>query len=264
MTLVFYLGTHRPTWLWQFTDTPLFVSHRILTKRTSPYPKATTEWALDSGGFTELSMYGEWRTTPTEYVTAIRRYTTELGNLAWASPQDWMCEPWITAKTGLTVEQHQRRTIDNYLELRSLAPDLPFVPVLQGWELADYHRCVDLYEQAGVDLTTTPVVGVGSVCRRQSEGGIALILETLHSRGLALHGYGVKTEGLQLSAPFLASADSMAWSYGARMEALNGGGHPGCAHATCANCPKYALRWRERLLAGLRWQQDTIPIGATA
>ena len=46
-----------------------------------------------------------------------------------------MCEPFMLAKTGLTVAEHQARTVANYLELRSLAPELPFVPVLQGWSL---------------------------------------------------------------------------------------------------------------------------------
>ena len=251
----FYLGTHRPTWLWRLDDVPLFVSHRILGERKSTFPRATTDWALDSGGFTELSMFGEWRTTPQTYIAAVRRYVEEIGRLDWASPQDWMCEPWITAKTGLTVTEHQQRTVDNYLQLRDMAPDLPFVPVLQGWELDDYHRCADLYEQAGVDLTTAHTVGVGSVCRRQGETSIAVILESLHDRGLALHGFGVKTEGLQLAAPFLRSADSLAWSYGARYRQPL----PECrGHKTCANCLRWALRWRDRILADLRYQQSTL------
>jgi hypothetical protein len=43
-----------------------------------------------------------------------------------------MCEPWITAKTGRTVAEHQRRTVDNLVRLRGLAPDLPIIPVVQG------------------------------------------------------------------------------------------------------------------------------------
>ncbi len=99
--LTFYLGTHQPHWLGRI-DVPLFVSHRRLADRHT-YPTTHTRWALDSGGFTELNLYGEWRTTPKEYAAAVRRYAVELGNLAWASPQDWMCEPWVVAKTGLSV-----------------------------------------------------------------------------------------------------------------------------------------------------------------
>ena len=45
---------------------------------------------------------------------------------------DWMCEPAMLARTGLTVAEHQAGTVANYLELRAAAPELPFIPVLQG------------------------------------------------------------------------------------------------------------------------------------
>jgi hypothetical protein len=72
-----------------------------------------------------------------------------------------MCEPVMIKRTGLSVHEHQERTGSNYLELRALAPHLPFVPVIQGWQLADYLRCVALYESAGVNLAPLPRVGLG-------------------------------------------------------------------------------------------------------
>lgn len=253
----FFLGTHRPTWLWTVTDVPLFISHRVLRERKTPFPRATTDWALDSGGFTELNLYGEWRTTPEEYMAAVRRYANELGGLQWASPQDWMCEPWVVEKTGLTVAEHQERTVENYLILREMAPNLPFIPVLQGWELADYHRHADAYAEAGVDLTSQPVVGIGSVCRRQATGQIAGIFDSLQARGLRMHGFGVKSAGLSLYADQLVSADSLAWSYGARKEA-RAGKRGKCGKATCSNCLHAALEWRERVLRTLDTRQLTL------
>jgi hypothetical protein len=123
-------------------------------------------WALDSGGFTELSLHGRWITTATDYADAVDRYAAQAGRLDFAAPQDWMCEPAIIARTGLTVREHQDRTVASYLELRALAPHLPFIPVVQGWHLADYLACVDLYRSAGVDLARVPLTGLGSVCRR--------------------------------------------------------------------------------------------------
>lgn len=78
----FYLGTDRANWLWngQLTDVPLFVSHRTL-KRYKTLKPATTRWALDSGGFTELLMYGQWVTKPSEYINAVRRYQDQIGSL---------------------------------------------------------------------------------------------------------------------------------------------------------------------------------------
>ena len=134
--MTFYLGAHHPHWL-ERAPFPLFVSHRRLAARRRR-PRATTGWALDSGGFTELRLHGGWSTTPAEYVAAVRRYCDEIGSLERAAPMDWMCEPFMITKTGLSIAAHQVRTVANYLELRSLAPDLPFVPVLQGWERDDY------------------------------------------------------------------------------------------------------------------------------
>jgi hypothetical protein len=41
-----------------------------------------------SGGFTELSSYGEWRTDPAEYVYWVDPYDSEIRMLNWAAPQD--------------------------------------------------------------------------------------------------------------------------------------------------------------------------------
>jgi hypothetical protein len=255
----FYLGTHRPYWLRQ-VEVPLFVSHRVL----APYrtlPVATCDWALDSGGFTELSMHGAWQTTPAAYVEAVRRYRDEVGRMDWAAPQDWMCEPWIVAKTGLSVTEHQARTVANYLDLRDLAPDLPFVPVLQGWQPDDYLRHVDAYTAAGVDLTAEHTVGIGSVCRRADVGPIVDLIWRLADDGLSLHGFGVKVTGLAAFGAALSSADSMAWSYNARMNPPL----PGHPHKSCANCMEWALRWRDHTLAVRQgYVQHGLPLGAAS
>ncbi|MFI6388703.1 hypothetical protein [Nonomuraea sp. NPDC050540] len=256
----FYLGAHQPHWLWT-TDMPLFVSHRQLARKVT-LQRARCRWALDSGGFTELSLHGRWITTAEQYAEAVTRYAIHVGRLDFAAPQDWMCEPVMLATTGLSVREHQERTVANYLHLSAIAPGLPFIPVLQGWTLTDYLACADLYRSAGIDLTTLPRVGLGSVCRRQSTGEIATIVTTLSNIGLRLHGFGVKTGGLHRYGHHLASADSMAWSYAARREAPL----PGCAtHKNCANCLRYATAWRTRLLARLARhgrQQDLFDLTA--
>lgn len=243
----FYLGTHETSWLARL-DVPLFISHRRLALRRT-LPVAVTGWALDSGGFSELSMYGTWMTEAVEYIDACRRYMNEIGRLEWAAPMDWMCEPFMVDKTGLSVSEHQARTVENLQLLRQLAPDVPFIPVLQGYELGDYAAHLEQYAAAGIDLTDEPVVGVGSVCRRQDTGEITAIFRELHTAGIACHGFGVKTKGLGRYARHLTSADSMAWSYNARKNPPL----PGCAHGkkgtgSCANCPVWALLWRSRLL----------------
>jgi len=243
----FYLGTHMPAWLTR-VDVPLFVSQRRLAKRRT-YRPAHTRWALDSGAFTEIYLYREYATTPAAYIAAARRYRDEIGRLDWIAPQDHMCEPFVlaTSRIARTVPTAQRHTVDNYLTLRTLAPDLPIIPVLQGQTLADYWRCADMYERAGVDLHRERLVGLGSVCRREATDEIAQLVANLSADGLRLHGFGVKTDGLRRYGWCLTSADSMAWSYRGRNI------HP-CPHTgvkSCANCLPHALAWRERAIAAV-------------
>ena len=80
--LVFYLGTHMTGWL-AHVGVPLFVSHRRLARRKT-LPQARTGWALDSAGFSELSLYGGWRTTPEEYVCRISFHVAN-DHLKWRS-----------------------------------------------------------------------------------------------------------------------------------------------------------------------------------
>lgn len=240
----FYLGTHKPHWL-GLTEHRLFISRRQLTLIKHP-PRSLGPWALDSGGFTELSTFGKWTTTPTEYVADVRRFSDAIGGLEWAAPQDWMCEPWIIEKTGLTVAEHQRRTVANYLELLDAWPDGPFVPVLQGWEPSDYMEHIEQYDRAGIDLRKLPLVGLGTVCRRQHTVTAERIVRSIARLGIRLHGLGFKVTGVRRCADVLASADSLAWSYAARRGSIRLQGHP---HKTCNNCLIWALQWRERLVS---------------
>jgi hypothetical protein len=251
----FYLGTHQPHWV-ATAGVPLFVSHRRLM-RYKALPVAADYWALDSGGFSELSLYDTWRTTPEEYVSSVVRYDTEIGKLSWAAPQDWMCEPDMLAKTGSTVLEHQKRTVANFVYLQDLwghlsDADSPFMPVLQGWELPDYLRCWDMYGEAGINISEYEIVGVGSVCRRQAEDEIGDIFQALRDRdpGLPIHGFGVKKEGLDKYGHLLDSADSLAWSYNARRMQKPWDGCPDPSrHINCANCLPYALHWYGQVAA---------------
>lgn len=226
------------------TDVPLFVSRQRLVRRKK-LPRATAPWSLDSGGFSQVAANGRFTFTAEEYVRDVRRYRDEIGNLQWAAPMDWMCESPMLAKSGLTIAEHQRLTVTNFLDLRFLADDLPFVPVLQGQTLDDYRRCADLYCSWGVDLSTS-LVGLGSVCRRQATDEIGEIVGHFHAQGLRLHGFGCKKGAIDRYGHLLASADSMAWSFAAR---INQRRLPGCTHKglDCRNCLQWALTWRETL-----------------
>lgn len=243
MACNFYLGTHEPSWLGR-TQVPLFVSRRRLG-RYGKWPVAAGSWSLDSGGFSELSLYGAWQTSLRKYVLEVDRANDEIGGLQWAAQQDWMCEPFIIQKTGLSIPIHQRNTVENYLELMSVAPALPWVPVLQGFELNDYLQHDDMFRSAGVHLSRLPLVGIGSVCRRQHTIETATIIRRVAALGIRLHGFGLKEQALRRVANIVVSADSMAWSFTARRQKIH---LPGHKHQTCQNCLPYALLWRKQLL----------------
>ncbi|WP_427167228.1 DUF7221 family queuine tRNA-ribosyltransferase-like protein [Streptomyces sp. C1-1] len=258
----FYLTTHKRHWV-KLTEVPLFLKSEHFAAAAELYP-ALGPYAVDSGGFSELKDKGTWTRTPRQYVADLRRIWEHVGPYDWAAPQDWMCEDAIIeggwfgglyfVGTHLSVEEHQRRTVANFLELRSLAPDLRIAPVIQGNTVPAYERCVELYERAGVDLRVEPVVGLGSVCRLQSTRQGAAIVTAMAAHGFNLHGFGFKILGLERVGHLLASADSAAWSAHARRRpALSG--H---THKNCANCIDYALGWRERVIRAIPSQHQLL------
>lgn len=208
-------------------------------------PVALGNWGLDSGGFSELSMYGEWRTSPGQYAGEAQRYREQIGGMDFAAIQDWMCEPFILAKTGKTVLEHQERSVQSYLDLKALAPELPWVPVLQGWKIPDYLDHAAIYQRAGVDLGSLPRVGVGSVCRRQAQQQAVDLFAELRFLKLKLHGFGLKVGFLKhVFRCGLESFDSMAWSFRARRARYV---MEGCTHKSCSNCMRFALAWRDEV-----------------
>lgn len=271
----FFLGTHLPSWLAQ-SPVPLFVSHSRLRGRRT-LPRAIIPWALDSGGFTEVTQHLGYRDSPKVYAQAIRRYQEEIGQLQWAAPQDWMCEIYALGRTGLTTRQHQEKTVQNFLDLKSIDPTLPVIPVLQGYSdenpppglmdrkqveevrarkgmRSDYRDCIDIYTSYGVDLRDYPLVGLGTVCRRQNLGTPVLLsldrqTYELQHAGVRFHGFGFKATGLEAvegmhffgkqhgHRPLLGSADSMAWSFAARRDR----GDPRHPHKKCSSCLVRAL-----------------------
>jgi hypothetical protein len=256
----FYLGTPEPSWLRRAVRLPLFVSRSRLV-RLVRLPRASTPWALDSGGFHEITAHGHWRIDPATYCADVARFDRQIGGLEWAAPMDWMCEEKALTRSGLTAQEHQARTVDNFLILRALWPQFsddtcPIMPVVQGDPTVapdapgGHLACVDRYAAAGVDLAAAELVGLGSVCR---QGSTPRIIDTVSAvvsavPSIALHAFGVKSGGLARIAHLISSADSQAWSFGGRYDA-DDVRTEACTHAgTCNWCSRHALRWRNAVL----------------
>lgn len=188
--------------------------------RLKPVP--CNEVLVDSGAFREIDKWGEYRTSVAEHAHELFRLKNEgvVPHIAAAVAQDYMCEPRALGMTRMSVVEHQRLTIERYDAL--MRHSLPFhiMPVLQGYTPREYYRHVRDY---GARFAPGHWVGVGSVCKRNAAPGeiIDVLSAILDARpDLNLHGFGIKKTALMHSGvrQYLASADSMSWSYSARKQ----------------------------------------------
>lgn len=231
---MFYVGLHMESHARHFDR--CCISIKRLLRRKSDF--AVGEWLLDSGAFTELRQHGRFLDEPEEYAARVIRWA-KCGNMAAAVSQDYMCEPIVInggtvvvggrrivfKGTGLSVPEHQRLTIERYDRIKAAVGAAAYVlPVLQGYWPEEYVAHVGQY---GDRLAEGQWVGVGSVCKRNvdvEEIEHVLMAVKKARPDLRLHGFGVKITALESSVvrDCLYSADSMAWSYNARMNRRGG------------------------------------------
>ena len=211
----FFVGMHMPSQGDKVERA--FISVNRLKNRKSAFP--VNEWIMDSGAFTTIAKHGGYIEPVSVYADQIRRWKNN-GKLLAAVAQDYMCEAHMLEKTGLTIEEHQRLTIQRYDDLISEDTGVYIMPVLQGYKPSDYARHIKMY---GTRLGYNAYVGVGSVCKRNGDPSsiVAILKEIKKLRpDFLLHGFGVKTTSLAIAEirDVFYSADSMAWSFAARKQ----------------------------------------------
>lgn len=185
----FYVGMHQPSDAARVDRACISINR--LRNRKSGFSPPRLGWMLDSGAFTEVAIHGGYRHSPQQYAADAGRWPCDV-----AASQDFMCEPFVTQRTGLTVADHQRLTIERYDAIRrAWTSDTPLMPVLQGWTFRDYTNHLDAY---GDRLSPGMWVGVGSVCKRQSS--VAVVEDLLSAIAevrpdLRLHGFRCEADG---------------------------------------------------------------------
>ena len=150
----------------------------------------------------------------------------------------------------MSIEVHQRNTVQSLSALRKIAPGIRWLPVVQGWTADSYLAHLKMYRASGFALETEPLVGVGSLATRQSSETIREVLYTLQGEGLRIHAFGLSFAGLRRVHHLIESTDSMVWSFVARRRNLK---FDGCRarHKRCNNCLEYARAWRASLMSQL-------------
>lgn len=216
----FFVGLHDPHMACHFARCCISVLRLRRGPRRSDF--AVHDWLLDSGAFSQIAKHGGYDGPASRYATEIRRWR-RCGQLLAAVAEDYMCEPAMLQKTGLTIADHQRLTIERYDALQPLV-DWPYIlPVLQGYAPGEYLQHLAQY---GDRLATGAWVGVGSVCKRNgTPREVLAVLGAIKDvrPDLQLHGFGLKQTALASREVrgLLASADSMAWSFNARHNGRN-------------------------------------------
>ena len=215
----FYPGLHQPSDARHFTRCCIHIGRLEVRQK----PLGCEEVLIDSQAFMKLKLHGHYPESPQAYACKVER-AAQLARRVTAVTEDYMCEPFVLARTGLTLADHQRLTIERYDAIRAaLEPSIYLMPVLQGYLPGEY---ADHIRQYGERLSRCAWVGVGSVCKRNSDpAAIRAVLLAIKAErlDLRLHGFGVKITALASPTvrQLLYSADSMAWSYNARRNGRN-------------------------------------------
>lgn len=230
----FYIGISERSWATHFRR--CMISVRRLARTVRDFD--ANEWMMDSGAFTQITRFGHHE-SPAWYADQIRRWS-RCGQMVCAVAQDFMCEQPALDATGSTVGEHIGLTVHYYVSLMEQfgwQPPVHIMPTLQGYEVKDYLHCMRQY---GPLLKPNMWVGVGSVCKRnRNPQAILEVVGSIHRErpDLKLHGFGVKLTALKDPAirNLLWSADSMAWSFNARINGRD------------QNDPKEARAWADRM-----------------
>lgn len=167
----------------------------------------------DSGGFLAARRWGDFPYSEKEYVDWLKTL-----NPTWCATMDYCLEPELKRQDK---ERFIQGTVEKAEKLMTGWPYLPWVPVIQGYEVEDYLRCAELYREAGL---IRPYMGIGSLCRRERD-----IERVVSNIGWALpdtrfHLFGVKLNSLgsPIVRKYAASSDSAAWQwYDGKMRYVN-------------------------------------------
>jgi hypothetical protein len=164
---------------------------------------------LDSGGFSLARENSEYPFSRTDYARVADRCQADL-----VATRDLPCEPQVDRTAHATNRDRIAWSVTEATTQFRERPDLPWVPVIQGYVVGEYLECVDLLESAKL---VRPFMAIGSLCARRRVDRAWSVIQAVRRRlpDVRLHGFGIDLRFVRdrRIRAALWSADTAAWKF---------------------------------------------------
>lgn len=183
-------------------------------KLTRPPADHVSSICIDSGGFTAARQWGKYPWSVQQYADFIGDVSRDVA-LDFCAIMDYACEPSVNREIYRSNKDRIKATIRNETECMRVAPDLPWLPVLQGDNQIE--RAFDIAIRQRVGMLPGKYAGVGSVCGRGRAGAVETILFYRDQLpGVKFHCFGMHVQALDNDFVFdaIKSWDSYGWNWG--------------------------------------------------
>lgn len=207
---------------------------------------------IDSGGFTAAKRWGRYPWTIAQYAEWIGQMSRDV-ILDFCAVMDYACEPTVNRSILATNQSRIEATIENEIACKEVAPGLPWLPVLQGDNLAE--RTYDLDRRREMGLRPTDYAGIGSVCGRGAHGARQVVkFYADRLPGVKYHGFGMHIQALDDDAVYgvVKSWDSYSWNWGRGQKGVD-------RPAECHYIPSESWTTYTRRLAQFYWDKTISP-----
>lgn len=180
---------------------------------------------LDSGAFGAYFYDKGYTYTPEDYLELVDEVNPDL----WVT-MDVPCD----VENSMVARERIEKTVENTQKLYGRHEG--FISVIQGWEIKDYIYCINLLQKKSL---LTPIVGIGSICRRFAQREITNIARNVKANipsSIKLHGFGIKISSFSWNfgemRNYFVSIDTAAWQFNIKK---------------CSEIPTFFARYQKRL-----------------
>lgn len=146
--------------------------------------------------FLDSGMISAWKAERPEWKDS-QDFVIGLANeldVDYCAHLDLPMEPEMLGRNGWSPEHALEQTVLNAMRFKdaTLPNHCKRVFVVQGYQLREYERCLDLYDSLGI-LEATDMLAIGSVCMRSPKKGLYRVCKLVRQRcpHHRLHAFGV-------------------------------------------------------------------------